>query len=128
MALPGHGIGKHRQLGWCLLQSGEFQPRIGRRSRRRLGCQRFGVAGGEDAPHFGAKRFVIDNDKSPRLAQSDRRSETGKLNEGFEGAGRQRLVAETTDVAAPDQKIAQPHSESFIEGYRVIGNQGIFSD
>lgn len=31
------------------------------------------------------------------------------------------------NVATPDQKIAQPRSESLVESYRVINNQDIFS-
>ncbi len=52
---------------------------------------------------------------------------TGKLYEVFERPRRQWVATEMPDVAPPDQKIAQPRSESFVESDRLIGNQDIFS-
>ena len=52
---------------------------------------------------------------------------TGKLYEVFKRTRRQWVAPEMPDVAPPDQKIAQPRSESFVESDRLIGNQDIFS-
>jgi hypothetical protein len=84
MALLNRAIGKNGEVRWRLLQSGEFKLRVKRRSRGRLGRQRLSIAARKNLPDLGAKRLVVDNDKTPRLAQPDRRSEARKLNEVFE--------------------------------------------
>jgi len=88
MALLTCAIGKHREVRWSFLESGEFKLRVKGRSRRRLGRQCLGIAACKHLPDLGANRLVVDNDKPPRLAQPNRRSEARKLNEVFERTGR----------------------------------------
>src|ERR1700683_1164464 len=126
MALLSCAIGKNGEMRWRLLQSGEFELRIKGRSRWRLGRQRLGIAAGKNLPDLGANRLIVDNDKPPRLAQPDRRSEARKFNEVFKRTGRQPIAAEMPYIAPPPQKIAQPCAESFVKSRRLIGNQHIF--
>ena len=78
---------------------------------RDLRGERLRIARREIFPDGGADRFVLDDDKAPRLAQAHRRREASELDQRFQSAVRQWIGPEAPNVAPPDQQIAQARAE-----------------
>jgi len=113
--LRSPAIGEDREVTGRLFQSGELKLRIAAGPLVALRLERGGVASREIPPDRGADRLVVDDDKTPGLAQSHRRGEACRLDEGFKRAARQWIAAEAPDIPAPDQKIAQAAAKSIVE-------------
>src|SRR5258708_2923490 len=98
-----------------LVEPGELQPGIKRRSAVAVFRQRLGIAGSEILAHRAAPLGIVDNDKAPWLAQTDRRREAGEIVWALEGAIGGTLGAKAPDVAPPDQQFAQSVAKRRIE-------------
>src|ERR1700719_4911448 len=120
VALGRRAIGEHRQVTGRLLQARELELRVEAGPIAALRGERLRVAGCEILPNGGAGRGVLDDDKAPWLAQAYGRRETGKLDQRFQRAARQRVAPETPDIAAPDEKLAQARAECRIEASRAL--------
>src|SRR6202030_750899 len=120
VALGRRAIGEHRQMTGRLLQARELELRVEAGPVAALRGERLRVAGCEILPNGGAGRGVLDDDKAPWLAQAYGRRETGKLDQRFQRAARQRIAPETPDIAAPDEKLAQARAECRIEAGRAL--------
>ena len=108
VTLRGRAVGEHRKMRRRFFQSGELEPRIEARAVARSARQALAALQTSKLSRIAARaRVVLDDDETPRLAQSDRRRQARQLDERFQRASRQRIAAEAPDVAAPDQKIAQ---------------------
>ena len=57
-----------------------------------------------------------DDDEAPRLAQPDRRRQTGKLDEPVQRALGKRRRPEPSDIAPPHQQIAELLAKNRVEG------------
>ena len=118
MPLGGRAIGENGEVARCFLQPSELEPRIEPRALWGLRGECISVAASESPPDRGADRLVVDDDEAPRLTQSNRRRETGELNEALQRAARQGVAPEVPDISTPDYKVAQASAEIIIEGYR----------
>jgi hypothetical protein len=65
--------------------------------------------------HGAAACRIVDNDKPPRLTETNRRSQARQVNEAFNCTGRQRFGAKAPYIATPDQEFAQLDTESVVE-------------
>src|SRR3984893_17944865 len=119
VALRRRAVGKHRQMTGRLVQAGELELGVKAGAVAALRGERLRVAGCEILPDGGADRSVLDDDKTPWLAQAHGRRETGKLDQRFQRAARQRVAPETPDIAAPDEKLAQARAKRRIEAGRA---------
>ena len=106
MAMVDAMIGKDGKLARRRVEPGEFQSGITRGTFRRLHRQGGGVAAGEILAQRRATGRRLDQHETPRLAQPDRRRETGQADQPLDRAVGQALAAEVPDVATPGQQRA----------------------
>jgi hypothetical protein len=71
MTLNCRSIGKYRELARCVVEPGQLQPRVKRRSFARLGSERVSVAAFKAGTNGVPARLALDRHEPPRLAQSD---------------------------------------------------------
>src|SRR5579862_1253745 len=107
VTLSGGAIGEHGEVARRFVKPGKLELRIKAGARAALRRQRLAVAGRKILPDAGANGFVLDDHKTPWLAQPDRRREARKLDQRFQRAVRQWIGPEPAHVAPPDQKLTQ---------------------
>src|SRR6185437_352947 len=125
VALRGRGVGEYRKMAWRFGEAGELELRVETGAFVLLRGERCGIAGFEIALDRRATRRILDNDKAPRLAQAHRGSKTSKLDERLQRAAGQWIAAKAADIAAPEQKIAQPGPECGIKPGRLIRSRAL---
>src|SRR5262249_40047658 len=108
-------LGEDRDLARSLFEAGKLELRISRRKMIGIGLQRIGIARPEVIKHGAAAGRIVDNDKGPRLTETNRPSQTRQVDEAFNCTGWQRLGAKAPYIATPDQKVAQLRAENVVE-------------
>src|SRR6516165_401285 len=126
VALRGRRIGEHRQMTRGVVQARELEPGIRGRALLTLRRERGGVAAFEILSNAEAMGGIVDNDEAPGLAQPHRGGKTRELDQALHCPRRQRLASKASDVAAPDEQVAQACAEGIIEIHRFArGRDGV---
>jgi hypothetical protein len=104
-----------RDLARRLFKAGKLELRVSSRKVVGIRFQRIGIARPEIIKHGAAACRIVDNDKAPRLTETNRRSQTRQVDEAFNCTGRQHLGAKAPYIATPDQELAQLRTENVVE-------------
>ena len=113
----GCAVGENGQMAGRFLKAGQFEPGILSRQVTRIRIQSVRVAAFELFEDGVAARGIVNDHKTPRLAEAHGRRQTRRFNEAFQCARRQRLGPKTPNVTAPDKKIMQPGTKIVIEAH-----------
>ena len=124
MSLLGRAVDKHGELTRRFIQPGEFEPRVEARTFLALRGECFGIARLEILPDRKAGPVIVDDDKAPGLAQTNRWRETRQIDKRFQRPWRQWIAAEAPDIAAPSEEIVQTRTEAVIKSDGFLRRDG----
>ena len=101
MPLTCRWIRKYRELARRVVEPGQLQPRIKRRSFVSLGLQRLGVAAFKAGTNGVPARLAPDRHEPPRLAEADGGGKARDLHQPFKRTVGEIIGLEMPHVAAP---------------------------
>ena len=106
---------KYGQLHGRLIETFQLESSITRRSVSAVGRESLGVRRSEILTNALAFCRVIHKNKTPGLAQPDRRSKARKPKKAVDASRRQRIATKLPDIPPPKHKVRQLRAKARIE-------------